>query len=93
VLVVNGGDWRSKSLASPLLFRTKFDGFYFANCVLAAVFFSLVFSILENNLKISLELFANSKIRLYICIVKQLNQNESNNHNTRQHGFFKPLQF
>jgi len=35
----NGGDWRSKSLALPLMFSTALDGFYFANCVLAAVFF------------------------------------------------------
>lgn len=35
----NGGDWRSKSLALPLIFSTTLDGFYFANCVLAAVFF------------------------------------------------------
>jgi hypothetical protein len=34
----NGGDWRSKSLESPLMFSTTLDGFYFANCVLAAVF-------------------------------------------------------
>ena len=34
----NGGDWRSKSLALPLMFSTTPDGFYFANCVLAAVF-------------------------------------------------------
>jgi hypothetical protein len=33
----------------------------FANTVLAAVFFSLIFSNLENNLKIYLKLFANSK--------------------------------
>jgi len=37
------------------------NGFYFANCVLAAVFLSLVFSKLENNLKISLKKFAGSK--------------------------------
>lgn len=35
----NGGDWRSKSLVLPLKFSTTLDGFYFANCVLAAVFF------------------------------------------------------
>jgi hypothetical protein len=35
----NGGDWRSKSLALPLKFSTTLDGFYFANCVLVAVFF------------------------------------------------------
>ncbi len=35
----NGGDWRSKSLALPLMLSTTLDGFYFANCVLAAVFF------------------------------------------------------
>jgi hypothetical protein len=35
----NGGDWRSKSLALLLKFSTTLDGFYFANCVLAAVFF------------------------------------------------------
>jgi len=35
----NGGDWRSKSLALPLMVNTTLDGFYFANCVLAAVFF------------------------------------------------------
>jgi hypothetical protein len=35
----NGGDWRSKSLALPYSFSTTLDGFYFANCVLAAVFF------------------------------------------------------
>jgi len=33
----NGGDWRSKSLALLLMFSTTLDGFYFANCVLAAV--------------------------------------------------------
>jgi len=57
----NGGDWRSKSLALPLMFSTTLDGFYFANCVLAAVFFSLIYSTLENNLKISLKKFAKSK--------------------------------
>lgn len=35
----NGGDWRSKSLTLLLNFSTTLDGFYFANCVLAAVFF------------------------------------------------------
>ena len=35
----NGGDWRSKSLTLPLMVSTIFDGFYFANCVLAAGFF------------------------------------------------------
>jgi len=39
----NGGDWRSKSLALLLMVSTTLDGFYFANCVLAAVFFSLIF--------------------------------------------------
>jgi len=34
----NGGDWRSKSLALPLMVSTKLDGFYFANCMLAAGF-------------------------------------------------------
>ncbi len=38
-LAYNGGDWRSKSLALLLMFSTTLDGFYFANCVLAAVFF------------------------------------------------------
>jgi hypothetical protein len=33
------GAWRSKSLAPLLKFSTTLDGFYFANCVLAAVFF------------------------------------------------------
>lgn len=37
-LAYNGGDWRSKSLALPLMLSTTLDGFYFANCVLAAVF-------------------------------------------------------
>jgi hypothetical protein len=32
----NGGDWRSKSLPLPLMVSTTLDGFYFANCVLAA---------------------------------------------------------
>ena len=27
----NGGDWRSKSLALPLMFSTTLDGFYFAH--------------------------------------------------------------
>jgi hypothetical protein len=54
-MAYNGGDWRSKSLALPLIFSTTLDGFYFANCVLAAVFFSLIFRNLENNLKISLK--------------------------------------
>jgi hypothetical protein len=35
----NGGDWRSKSLALPLMSSTTLDGFYFANRVLAAVFY------------------------------------------------------
>jgi len=39
VLAYNGGDWRSKSLVLTLKFSTTPDGFYFANCVLAAVFF------------------------------------------------------
>jgi hypothetical protein len=51
----NGGDWRSKSLSLLLMFSTTLDGFYFANCVLAAVFFSVIISTLENNLKISLK--------------------------------------
>jgi len=42
----NGGDWRSKSLAPMFMVSTTLDGFYFANCVLAAVFFSLIFSTL-----------------------------------------------
>ena len=33
-LTHNGGDWRSKSLALPLMLSTTLDGFYFANCVL-----------------------------------------------------------
>jgi len=37
-LAYNGGDWRSKSLPLPFNFSTTLDGFYFANCVLAAVF-------------------------------------------------------
>ena len=37
-IATNGGDWRSKSLALPLMLSTTLDGFYFANCVLAAVF-------------------------------------------------------
>jgi hypothetical protein len=48
-------DWRSKSLALLLMFSTTLDGFYFANCVLATVFFSLIISALENNLKIPLK--------------------------------------
>jgi hypothetical protein len=36
----NGGDWRSKSLALPLIFSNTLDGFYFANCVLSAALFS-----------------------------------------------------
>jgi hypothetical protein len=55
LIVPNGGDWRSKSLALPLIFSTTLDGFYFANCVLAAVFFCLIFSTLENKCKISLK--------------------------------------
>ncbi len=35
----NGGDWRSKSLPPMLMVSATLDGFYFANCVLAAVFF------------------------------------------------------
>jgi len=54
-ITANGGDWRSKSLALPLMLSTTLDGFYFANCVLAAVFFSLVISTLKNKLKISLK--------------------------------------
>jgi hypothetical protein len=46
VIADNGGDWRSKSLALLLMVSTTLDGFYFANCVLAAVFFSLIFSTL-----------------------------------------------
>ena len=38
-LAANGGNWRSKSLALLLMISTTLDGFYFANCVLAAVFF------------------------------------------------------
>jgi hypothetical protein len=47
--------WRSKSLPPMLMVSTTIDGFYFANCVLAAVFLSLIISTLENNLKISLK--------------------------------------
>jgi hypothetical protein len=54
-ITANGGDWRSKSLALLLMFSTTLDGFYFANCVLAAVFFTLIISTLENKLKISLK--------------------------------------
>jgi hypothetical protein len=32
----NGGDWRSKSLPPMLMLITMPNGFYFANCVLAA---------------------------------------------------------
>jgi hypothetical protein len=60
-IAANGGDWRSKSLALPLKFSTTLDGFYFANCMLAAVFFLLILNNLENKLKISLKKFANSK--------------------------------
>jgi hypothetical protein len=38
-IAYNIGDWRSKSLALPFKFSTTLDGFYFANCVLADVFF------------------------------------------------------
>jgi len=48
-IAYNGGDWRSKSLAPLVNFSTTLDGFYFANCVLAAVFFYLIFSTLENK--------------------------------------------
>jgi hypothetical protein len=34
----NGGDWRSKSISLLLMVITMLNGFYFANCVLAAVF-------------------------------------------------------
>jgi len=54
-MFANGGDWRSKSLAPMLIFSTTLDGFYFANCVLAAVFFSLIINTLKNKLKISLK--------------------------------------
>ena len=54
-IAANGGNWRSKSLSLLLMFSTTLDGFYFANCVLAAVFFSVIISTLENNLKISLK--------------------------------------
>jgi hypothetical protein len=57
-LAYNGGDWRSKSLPPMLKFSTTLNGFYFANRVLAAVFFSFVFSNLENKLKIFLKKFA-----------------------------------
>jgi hypothetical protein len=57
-LATNGGDWRSKSLALLLMVSTTLYGFYFANCVLAAVFFYLIVSTLENKLKISLKKFA-----------------------------------
>jgi hypothetical protein len=40
LMVHNGGDWRSKSLALPLIFSNTLDGFYFANCVLSAALFS-----------------------------------------------------
>jgi hypothetical protein len=42
----NGGDWRSKSLALPLMFSTTLDGFYFANCVLGDALFE---SLINNN--------------------------------------------
>jgi hypothetical protein len=51
----NGGDWRSKSLAQMLMVSTTLDGFYFANCVLAAVCISLIINTFKNNLKISLK--------------------------------------
>jgi hypothetical protein len=38
-IAYNGGDWRSKSLLPMLNISTMLNGFYFANCVLAAVFF------------------------------------------------------
>ena len=43
----NGGDWRSKSLALPLMLSTTPDGFYFANCVLPAA----ISRIINNNSK------------------------------------------
>jgi hypothetical protein len=60
-ITYNGGDWRSKSLALLLMVSTTLDGFYFANCVLADVFFSFIVNTLENNWKISLKKFAKSK--------------------------------
>ena len=64
----NGGDWRSKSLAISLTFSTALDGFYFANCVLASVFFVLIISDLENKLKISLKKFADSKKNIIFAV-------------------------
>ena len=46
--------------------------------LLAAVFYCLIISKLENKLKIYLKKFAESKKALYICIVKQLKQNKMN---------------
>ena len=40
-------------------------------------FFSLIINTLENNLKISLKMFANSKKGLYICRVIKTKQNET----------------
>jgi len=45
----NGGDWRRKSLALSLMFRTTLDGFYFANCVLAAALFENYINNLNNK--------------------------------------------
>lgn len=41
-MFANGGDWRSKSLALPLMFGTTLDGFYFANCVLCVRAFARI---------------------------------------------------
>ena len=43
-MTANGGDWRSKSLAPMLMISATLDGFYFANCVLAEVASTNVYS-------------------------------------------------
>jgi hypothetical protein len=66
----NGGDWRSKSLVPMLMVSTTLDGFYFANCVLAAVFFLFDFQNFRKQFENIFEIVCIFKIRLYICIIK-----------------------
>jgi len=47
----------------------------FCLCAVSCCFFALIFSTLENNLKISLKKFAQSKYVLYICwVIKKQTQ-------------------
>ena len=59
-----------------MMVSTTLDGFYFANCVLAAVFFLFDYQYFRKYFENIFEKVCNFKKTLYICIVKQLKQSK-----------------